>query len=70
MVKLDDKKKEERYYLLDSVRGICILGMIIYHMFFLHFNLLVGGLILVLMFMFVLMLLCLLLTRSPGIPPS
>jgi hypothetical protein len=46
-----------------------LVGMVIYHIFFWCFNLLLGGLILVQMFMCVLMPLCFLLTRSSGILP-
>jgi hypothetical protein len=46
-----------------------LVGMIIYHMFFQCFNLLLGGLILVQIFMCVLMHLYFLLTRSPEILP-
>ncbi len=34
MMKTETQALNKRYYLLDSIRGICILGMIIYHTLF------------------------------------
>ncbi len=34
MAKLVNDKENKRYYLLDAIRGICILGMIVYHTLF------------------------------------
>ena len=33
-MKAEAQKLNKRYYLLDSIRGICILGMIVYHTLF------------------------------------